>query len=379
MPAVLPFTSAAKKHRELLFSTTFTPGSAATTINAGSLQAIKAYPYIRGLWVHVTGATGTGGNLAADAPWNVFQGITLTDTNGSAIYGSPLFTGYDAYVTHLFGGHANVNDPTTYPFYLASATVPEFAFRIPLEFDARTGAGSLPNMSANAPYNLQLIGNTSANIWQTAPTTIPTLTIAVTMECWSLPAPQDLAGRNQMQGPAMLGTTQYVTKQSYTGLTASSSNTITLTRKGNLIRKWIVVSRNSSQARIATATNLPNPFEFWWDSNRLTSDEPKYLQALACEQNVLSQSSGLAVLPTGVVPYDWSAAYEINYGGDGAGGWLATTQSSRLELLGAAWGSSASQIDVITMDVAPIALSQQYALDSQTGKLLYPAQPETRG
>jgi hypothetical protein len=125
---------------------------------------------------------------------------------------------------------------------------------------------------------------------------------------------------------------------------------------------------------------LPTPFEFWWDGNRLSSDDPKYLaQKFVEEQGPLLQTSSLAVIPTGVLNYDWSAPYGLNYGGDGEGGWLATTQSSRLEFLGSAWGSSASQLDVITLDVAPIALANQYALDSQSGKLLYPAQPEVRG
>jgi len=38
-----------------------------------------------------------------------------------------------------------------------------------------------------------------------------------------------------------------------------------------------------------------------------------------------------------------------------------------------------TELDVITIDVAPIALANQYALDSASGKLLYPAQPEVRG
>lgn len=390
MAQVVPFTSAAKPHREKISTLTWTPGSAASLLTTGANSQIKAYPYLRSLWLHVYCTSGSGGNLAADAPWNALQSIQVADTNGSPIYGSPNLTGWDAYAVQLIGGYRNMNDATLMPgIYSATASAFEFSLRVPFEYNPRTGAGCLPNMSANATYNLQLYGNTSAAIWTTAPTTIPLVSVDVWMECWTLPDPVDLLGRHQMQGPPLLGTTQYVTKQSYTGLTASSSNNVALTRKGNMIRKWGLVTRNSSQARTAAygavgtgpgGGILPNPFEFWWDGNRLTSDDPKYLaQKFAEEQGPLLQTSSLEVIPTGLLNYDWSAPYGINYGGDGEGGWLATTQSSRLELLGASWGSSASQLDVLTVDVAPIALANQYALDSQTGKLMYPAQPEVRG
>jgi len=66
------------------------------------------------------------------------------------------------------------------------------------------------------------------------------------MENWTLPDAQDLLGRNQMQGPPLLGTTQYVTKQSYTSLTTNGANTVALTRKGNMLRKWILVTRGGT-------------------------------------------------------------------------------------------------------------------------------------
>jgi len=378
MAQVVPFTSAAKKHRERIMSLAFVPGGAVQQLTTGANLQIKAYPYLRALWLHVTAAGGGGGTVAADGPWNALSSILVTDTNGSAIYGSQVFTGFDAYLAHLFSGHADITDPTLYPFHVGTAPNFEFGLRIGLEYNPRTGAGALPNMSSNAAYGLTLNGNTSAAIFSAAPTTMPTVTVDVWMECWTLPDANDLLGRQQMQGPPLLGTTQYTVKQSFPNLQPSSQNTVTLTRKGNMIRKWIFVLRNSSAVRIAS-TLYPNPFEFWWDGNRLTSDDPKYIQAITTEQNAgLLQSASTAFLPTGVLPYEFSAPYEVDYGGDGEGGWLATTQSSRLELVGSNWGAGVSSLDVITLDVAPIALANQYALDSQTGKLLYPAQPETR-
>lgn len=390
MAQVVPFTSAAKMHREKIMSLAWVPGSSQQLLTTGTNTQVKAYPYLRSLLLHVYQTGTSGGNLAADAPWNALGGISVTDTNGSAIYGGTSFTGFDAYITHLLGGYRPMSDPTLMPFYSGASSTYEYILRIPFEYNPRTGAGALPNMSANATYGLQLYGNTSANIWQTAPTTIGTSTVDVWMENWTLPDAQDLLGRHQMQGPPLLGTTQYVTKQQYTGLTASSSNTIALTRKGNMLKKWIFVTRNSSQARIAVAGAagtgpgggaLPNPFEFWWDGNRLSSDDPQFLRQKTVEElGPLLQTSSLEVLPTGVLPYGFDSPFGRNWGGDGEGGWLATTQSSRLELTGGTWGASSfAQVDVITIDVAPIALANQYALDSQTGKLLYPAQPEVRG
>ena len=54
-----------------------------------------------------------------------------------------------------------------------SATSPLLVLTIPFEINSENGLGSLPNQDASAPFKLQVTGNTSANIWQTAPTTIP--------------------------------------------------------------------------------------------------------------------------------------------------------------------------------------------------------------
>jgi len=378
---VVPFTSAAKRHFEKIGSYAWTPGASAVLLTTGTNSQVKAYPYLRSFWLHVTATGGTGGTMAADGPWNSLTAIMVADSNGSAIYGSQLFTGYDAYLAHLLSGRTpGADDPTLFPFSSLAGPNFEFAVRLNLEFNHRTGAGCLPNMSSNAAYGLFLTGNTVGNIWSAVPSPVPSVNVDVWMECWTLPKEVDLAGRNQMQGPPLLGTTQYTSKQTYTNLVAGS-NTITVTRKGNMWRKLVQVLRNGAGARVAV-TNYPNPYEFWWDGNRLTSDDPKHIQSLIVEENDgLAQSSGLAVVPVGVLvaPYDFSAPYGSDYGGDGEGGWLATTQAGRYEFVGSNWNAAGGSLDVITMDVAPIALHDQYQLDAQTGKLLYPAQIETRG
>ena len=405
MAQVVPFTSAAKMHRERIMNLSWTPGTTQTLLTTGANTQIKAYPYLRALLLHVyQSATTYGGNLNAsgDMPWSALSTIGVTDTNGSGIYGGQTFTGFDAYAVNLLMGQRNTEDPTLDPLSYKNAGNFEYWLRIPFEYNPRTGAGSLPNMSANATYGLNLVGNTLANIWQTAPTTTPTISVDVWMENWTLPDAQDLLGRNQMQGPPLLGTTQYVTKQSYTSLTTNGANTIALTRKGNMLRKWIFVTRGGTtieghSPRVAWAGAIgsgpgggaaPNPFEFWWDGNRLSSDDPKFLLKKMVEEHGATAQAGATAgpyvpqLPTGVCVYDFSAPFGRNWGGDGEGGWLATTQSSRLELVGSNWFSASDttpSLDVITIDVAPIALANQYALDSQTGKLLYPAQPEVRG
>lgn len=405
MAQVVPFTSAAKMHRERIMNLSWTPTTTATLLTSGANTQIKAYPYLRSLLLHVYQNVATGGgnlNATGDMPWSALSSIGITDTNGSGIYGGQIFTGYDAYVTNLLMGSRNTEDPTLDTRSYANAGAFEYWLRIPFEYNPRTGAGSLPNMSANATYGLTLVGNTLGNIWQTAPTTTPVVNVDVWMENWTLPDPVDLLGRNQMQGPPLLGTTQYVTKQSYTGLTTNGANTIALTRKGNMLRKWVLVTRGGTAIeghapRVALAGvantgpgggSLPNPFEFWWDGNRLSSDDPKFLIKKMIEEHGAFAQAGATAgpyitnLPTGVIAYDFSAPFGRNWGGDGEGGWLATTQSSRLELVGSNWFTASDttpSLDVITIDVAPIALANQYALDSATGKLLYPAQPEVRG
>src|SRR5438105_8722494 len=95
--APIPFVGAAHRYREKIWTKQWTPGTAAVDLSPPG-GAIKSYGYLRALilWVTTT-AAGSGGNLAADAPWNLFSQIAVTQPNGEEMFGGPTFTGYHAF------------------------------------------------------------------------------------------------------------------------------------------------------------------------------------------------------------------------------------------------------------------------------------------
>jgi hypothetical protein len=207
--ARLPFTSAALRYRELFFSraAAITLGAAAQD-SSPTGNAIKSYGYLRRLLILVTGSGGSGGNLAADAPWNFFSQISVTQPNGEEMFGGPTFTGYHAFLAAQHAGRMAVDNPAIKPSFIA--TSPNFRFILPVTFemDAEHGVGSLPNQDFSAPWKLQLTVNTSTVVFQTAPTTAPTFTVEIFMDCWTVPSPVNALNPNIQQevAPPLLGT-----------------------------------------------------------------------------------------------------------------------------------------------------------------------------
>jgi hypothetical protein len=81
--AAIPFTAAAHEHQE----PAFTRGPTLLTANAQQLDTIDlpAFGFLRHIYLDVTCTGGVGGTLAADAPFNIIQSLTLLDVNGAPL------------------------------------------------------------------------------------------------------------------------------------------------------------------------------------------------------------------------------------------------------------------------------------------------------
>ncbi|HXU07253.1 MAG TPA: hypothetical protein VN903_40150 [Polyangia bacterium] len=386
---VLPFTAAAHRYREKIFTTTYTPGTAQTDLSPPG-GAIKSYGYLRALRIVVTSTGGSGGNNSADAPWDLFSQVAITQPNGEELFGGPTFSGYHTFTAARHAGWKYADDPQTYPSL--TTTSPNYQFDLPIVFEllAQTGVGSLPNQDFSAPWKLQLTGNTSANIWQTAPTTIPTFTVSVFMDCWTVPSRQNPLNPNVVQevAPPLLGTLNKWTVQQYT-VTAASSQNVLLQRKGNSIRNLVCLALNSSNARVG-ATPLfvaayPDPISVRWDGTVIRSNDKPLLWlddmyatmgGEAGSTPVTAQVGELALKMSDVAGLDTQGVALPGYA---MGAQWGTTQSSTLEIDGT-WGASIATLQVLTNDVQFVNLAgNPYAFQYPGGVYLQaPAQVSAR-
>lgn len=391
--ATIPFARASKWHLEI--------SNQQSNIALGGAQQvfnlpIASYGYLSAILITVQlsgGAGGAGLTFFEDAPWSLFSQVQLSDVNGVPIVQLP---GFSAYLQAKYGGYrlwpvdsvskgatfdadtaqtlvgagpasATTTGSNTAYFSSPSATTGNCKFILPifLEFGL-DGMGCLPNMDNSARYNLQLTvagGAFTANAAgpyvataTTIPTTLPTMSITVEILARSQPPAVDMFGLQNSVSPPAVGTVQYWTQQTASGL-ANGSNTIQLSRVGNLIRNHILVFRDgtTNPARQSAEANwLPPVFEMDWDSGQ------RYVGNLSTLRYIngygvygLDMPNGVLVLPNTLDP-DKIAVSE--YGDE----WLGSVGATKftLRFTPAATPNNGS-VSIITNDIVPSS-SQVY-------------------
>lgn len=355
---------------------------------------LPSYGYLSCVYLSVTTTGGAGaGTFFEDAPWSVISSILLTDVNGVPIWGP--FSGYSAFLASKYGGYrmfapdvlavATANAvalpfgqiPTSIgftslalgnqPLYSSNATGGTFSFILPifLEF-GRDGLGALPNSDASARYNLQVtlgsgLTGTQGPLYTTQPAgSVPTVNMQVEVLCRSQPPAADIFGNQNSISPPAVGTVQYWSQQTFPSL--SGSQTLQLSRVGNLIRNHILVFRDSAGGATpratAESTDMPTTIEFDWDVG------VRYIANVATQRMVHYQGSGLGP-PNGVVIYPNTLDPDklaISEFGDE---WMATVGASKLGLRFTPSAASPN-LTVLTNDIVP-ASGQVYAAPALQG------------
>lgn len=347
-PAVAanPFTKAAREHVEQFIDVSFTPGAATKQLGNGTIE-VPAYGFLRNvlLLVESTGGAGANAIVNADAPWNIIGTIALTDVNGQTIFGP--YSGYEFYLAHKWGGFAFQSDPTLSPAYSAVDTSGNFSFllRLPLEITT-DGLGALANENAASTFKVQLTGNTSAAVFSTAPTTLPTVRVRMFMEAWTQPNPTDALGVPNVQQPPALGTVQNWSKEDK--VINGGSQTPRLSRVGNALRELILVTKDASGNRINSM--LPDPLTIQWDGRQLVVLPFKLTRHYMAERFGVPAAS----VDLGVYVVDFIHDSDDGHaGGEMRNGYLHTTQGSRIELQGTYGG--AGTLTILTNDVLAFA------------------------
>lgn len=356
--ALIPFTRGAKPHAEPFFDTTFTLG--ATSVNVGPVD-VASYGFARAILLDVqlasSGNTATVA-LSEDAPWNVFAEIVFQDVNGAPILG-PL-AGYEAYLTHKYGGYRNQTDPKLLNVFVspttgagATAGSGRFVLRLPLEINGRDALGSLANMNASQAYKVRATLNPLATIFTTTPSGTVTARVKMTLEAWSQPNAVDMMGRPQATVPPANQTTQFWSR--FQPPTVSGANTIKHTRVGNFVRNLIYINRRAGTSRANGESDLAGLNIQWFvDSRLLTNLDINYIRVMMTEgydlisttfESAGGLDNGVFICPAFCNEFDGKFGYELR------DGYLPTTQATRLEQVVTLPNSGV--MTVMTNDVAP--------------------------
>lgn len=361
--ALVPFAQASKWHIEQGNTTIVAPSTSQQIVNI----PVPSYGYLSGVLITVVAS---GGNLTAatafeDAPWSVLSQVMIQDVNGVAInqlsgfhqYLATKWGGYrlfppDGYGTGTAGGL--INESNSFAFSAVNTGNGTFKFILPVFFEfGLDGLGCLPNMDNSARYNLQLTIAAYQSTSSTGPvytaitgTTPPSLTITVEALCRSQPPETDMRGRPNSQTPPAVGTLQYWSAQTQSGL-ANGGNTIQLARVGNYIRNHIFVFRNTNGTRAsAEGADVPATFQMDWDSGT------RYIANVATLRYLLAYASYGFDLPNGCVmlpnTLDPDKIALSEFGQE----WMSTVGATKLTLrfTNTAGGGS---LTILTNDVVP--------------------------
>ncbi len=324
-----------------------------TLIAAGATQVatidIAPFGWLRGVWLMVdaTGGVGGGATVAAqeDAPWSALQNVTITDTNGTPVFG-PL-DGFDIYLINKWTmGPAQdpVNDPRHLALVTGAGASGNFSFMLylPIEASGVDGFCALPNASAASTFKLAYSVAPSNVIYSTAPaTTLPTLRVRASANCYETPAAVDSAGVPNEQGPPFMGSTMYSSRNQYNPQTGTYR--VRLTRVGNFVRSIILVNRVAG-SRATGQTNLPAQLRIDLNKYTLHNTYLDILRTWMRRQAELAPDNGVIVL-------DFTHDGDDKIGSEMRFKYLATSLATALEIEGS-WGA-ASVLTVITQDVAP--------------------------
>lgn len=362
--AVIPFVAAAHEHTEQFIDQTVTLGSGAVDIGPFD---VPAFGYVRNIWLDFEAVGGTGGSPVTnnDYPYNIIQSISLTDVNGAPIYG-PL-TGYQALISNVIGGYAYKSDPRRLSDYDPSSSNPKFTLRIPIEITHHDGFGSLANQNSAAAYKVNIRLNSSANIWTTPPSTVPTIRVRGVLEAWSLPNDRNLVGQPQAVFPPVHGTTQFWTASSFT--LSSGNINVLFPRVGSLIRNFAFICRDGATGARSN-TVFPTNAMIQWDARVMVNDTQRYRRGIFEERSVaLTALNGTTddVADAGVFVYNFNHSNGNRIGDDNPSLWLPTVQATRLELQGTIAAGGRVELLVNDVQAAEVRPTERYTEDSRTG------------
>jgi len=305
----------------------------------------------------VTSAS-AGAIVAGDGPWNLINGITLTDATGQPIF-QPI-SGYNLYLVNKYlpSGLEKTNlprawsDPQFGPEYAfaSTATTGTATFRldIDLEQDYNSGYGCIPNLDSNASLQLKIDVAQSTNAFSGTTTSAATLSVRVSQYYWA-PVGATVGGVPAQTTPVGFG--DYVeTRYETQPVSAATENTVNVTNRGGMVKGIIAVSR---AAGVRTAYTAGANVGLILDNNPIDEGVPleEHYAVLRRTYGYIGTdlTTSYAPLTAGVMPgldrgvQVWPF-FSLSGGRDS---WLSTRVGSLLQLK-VTPGASATTLELIT-------------------------------
>lgn len=224
-------------------------GDTFTAIISQPLVAVPGYLRKFRLRFAATGGSGTATVAAqADAPYSLAAFVQFKDA-----FGTPVLAGTGYSMLKLWpkysGGHflESYCDPSSLPSWSAVATGANasgnFTFHTALVLEFAKGYGCISMANASLLPTLQINYGGAAAVYSTAPTNLPTIELDLYSEFYWLP-------QQAIEPPGLGSTRQAVEQVASPPIGSGASQQVTFPRLGGYIDTFILVLRDSTNARI---------------------------------------------------------------------------------------------------------------------------------
>ena len=376
----VPFAIASLKRIRQAFDT----GNLSLGQNVSAIEIPAAGGFLRFMELLITGITSANAAtvvFAADAPGNALSFIEFLPPSGDP----PIVphTGYQLQLWNKYGAFSQstpFSDPRRDPNYSATAgagaTGGSFAItlRLPFEIDPASGFCSITNSAANKSYLLNMVVNTSGNIYSTAPTTPPVVRVIGYMYYWDEPAAQTRQGTSQTPGPLGLGSFSQL-RLDQPPITAGDKY-IKVNNAGPVLRSLGIVLRAANGTRASVSgTDIPATWDFVFNTrdrwliadSQLVSDMSEYYgygQAYAGTQvaPTLPVNDGPSGLDTSVRFFP----YFLDAGGGGIfptgprSQYQVTTDATLTQVRGISFGATVATMEILSNLIRPASAAALY-------------------
>lgn len=300
-------------------------------------EGIQANGYLAGVWVRVATTTAgeeavgkKSGETGEEYPENIISRLMEGDQSGHEIHN---MTGFNWRLAYLFGGYMAQPNLRKFGQFSKSATSPGFYLYIPNAL-ARTGFGSLSNLTNTTLYQVKITVQKLANVFKEAGYKSPKFEISLWSEIFPLPAARTAAepefpeGRPQEQKPPMEGTIQAWTEEANLKI-ATGEQVFKFGRVGSMVRARVV--RTFTTAGVPSSEILPEVVQYI-QSRVQMSQLPRTLITDWALSKVWGSESGEVI--KGIYPLLYNEGMDRFTSGQNPGSWQPTVNATRQELKG---------------------------------------------
>lgn len=336
-----------------------------TRVLTGSTQRLPTYEldtdgFTAGLYVLVTCTTAANAatvTFAADAPFNVIDTITFSDTSNNPILG-PM-GGHDLYIATKYGGYSFVDDHKSSPIFATTAGVGAglggsftFPLLVPIEIVHRDALGALLNKSASAVFKLDVTLSNSTTPYGTPPTTPGSVRVRIQQYGWMDPNATDLRGNPVAQQPPALNTVQYWDKQTYT-LNAGSVAQRLQTFDG-MVRNVIFELRDNTGSRTQGDADFPDPFLLQYETaTPIQRVRDIWRHMIGQHWGYTGTADAAGGRDLGTYPETFCRDFGLKPGAESRLGYLPVSAATALRVQGTITGSNAHTLTCLINYVVP--------------------------